>query len=114
MEAACRLPLMLTRNCPIQAQVGCSRCRHHLRDRQKASVYVDCTRYTDSPDYAELFNSAPVWLFDRRPPARCAYTLTALTDESPEVAAAVLESCFAKSAPPAGCTRGLKIHNKGA
>ncbi|MBR5405704.1 MAG: U32 family peptidase, partial [Oscillospiraceae bacterium] len=27
-----RLPLMLTRNCPVQAQVGCKACRHHLSD----------------------------------------------------------------------------------
>ncbi len=106
-----RLPLMLTRNCPVSAQVGCKNCRHMLRDRKGAAVYTDCTRYTDAPDYAELFNSAAVWLADRPAVFRNAgYALLAMTDESPErveaVTAAYLEGKPCQK--PSPFTRGIQ------
>lgn len=105
-----RLPLMLTRNCPVQAQIGCARCTHTLIDRKGAAVYTDCTRYADQPDYAELFNAVPVWLCDR-PAAyqHAAYALLYLTDESAvrvkEVLSAYLDG--ASVSPPGRFTRGL-------
>ena len=106
-----RLPLMLTRNCPVQAQVGCRQCRHRLADRKGAAVYVDCTRYTDSPDYAELFNAAPVWLADRPDLLRADFGLLSVTDESPEDVRRVLTAYLrgTDTAPPAQFTRGLRI-----
>ena len=107
-----RLPLMLTRNCPVKAQVGCAKCRHTLTDRRDAAVYTDCTRLIEQPDYSELFNAVPVWLADRRNLlCDAAYGLISVTDESPErvreILAAYLhgESGFA----PAAFTRGLKV-----
>lgn len=107
-----RLPLMLTRNCPVQAQVGCRKCRHTLTDRKGAAVYTDCTRYTDAPDYAELFNSAAVWLADRPEAfANADYALLAMTDETPErvreIAAAYLDG--APCSKPERYTRGLLL-----
>ena len=106
-----RLPLMLTRNCPVQAQVGCRQCRHRLADRKDAAVYVDCTRYTDSPDYAELFNAAPVWLADRPDLLRADFGLLSMTDEAPEDVRRVLLAYLrgTDTAPPPQFTRGLHI-----
>ena len=103
-----RLPLMLTRNCPVQAQVGCRNCKHALTDRKGAVLFTDCTRYKESPDYAEIFNSAAVWLADRPAAYRnAAYALLAMTDESPqrvrEIVSAYLHGTECR--PPAPFTR---------
>ena len=109
-----RLPLMLTRNCPVRAQVGCSACRHCLTDRKGCAVYVDCTRYTDSPDYAELFNASVHWLADRpKTNAGCDYGLLFMTDESGarvrEVLSAYLDG--AAVSPPESFTRGIRLQS---
>ena len=103
-----RLPLMLTRNCPVQAQVGCRNCKHALTDRKGAVLFTDCTRYKESPDYAEIFNSAAVWLADRPAAYRnAAYALLAMTDESPqrvrEIVSAYLHGTECR--PPSPFTR---------
>ena len=107
-----RLPLMLTRNCPVQAQVGCAKCKHQLTDRKGAAVYTDCTRITEKPDYAELFNAAPFWLADQ--PQRfadAAFGLLLLTDESAERTKEVLGAYLhgAPAPPPPRFTRGIKV-----
>ncbi len=107
-----RLPLMLTRNCPVQAQVGCAKCKHLLTDRKGAAVYTDCTRLLEKPDYAELFNAVPVWLADRpRMLGGAAYALLSVTDEP---AARVREILLAylhgeTGYAPSAYTRGLNI-----
>lgn len=107
-----KLPLMLTRNCPIQAQIGCAKCQHTLHDRKDAAVYTDCTRLTEKPDYAELFNAVPVWLADRMQEYNeAAYALLSMTDES---AARVREILLAylhgeTGHAPATYTRGIRI-----
>lgn len=107
-----RLPLMLTRNCPIQAQVGCAKCTHLLTDRKGAAVYTDCSRYCEKPDYAELFNAVPVWRADR-PDAdsTAAYRLLAMTDETPEQVCGVLAAYLHGDLHevPQKITRGLNL-----
>ena len=107
-----RLPLMLTRSCPLQAQAGCRGCRHTLLDRRGAALFCDCTRLCEKPDYAELFNSAVLWLADR--PAelhRAPFGLVLLTDETPARTESVLAAYLdgAETDPPASMTRGLHI-----
>ena len=106
------LPLMLTRNCPVRAQVGCAKCRHALTDRKGAALYADCTRYDDTPDYAELFNPEPVWLADS--PERyesAAYALLSVTDEPPERVRDILAAYIRgeQTAPPQAFTRGIRL-----
>ena len=111
-----RLPLMLTRNCPVQAQIGCAKCRHTLTDRRDAAVYTDCTRLTEKPDYAELFNAVPVWLADRRTQlCEAAYGLVSVTDEAPERVGEILDAYLhgAGGFAPAAFTRGLKVVTEG-
>ena len=105
-----RLPLMLMRNCPIRAQVGCAKCTHLLTDRKGAAVYTDCTRCLEKPDYAELFNAVPVWQADK-PAHGAAYVLLSMTDEPAsrvrEVLAAYLRG--ADGFTPPKYTRGLRL-----
>lgn len=105
-----RLPLMLTRNCPVKAQVGCAKCRHTLTDRRGAAVYTDCTRCLEKPDYAELFNAVPVWTADKpRIFADAAYALLAMTDESSERVREILAAYLDGEiiAAPQKFTRGI-------
>lgn len=107
-----RLPLMLTRNCPIQALVGCAACRHVLTDRKGAQIYTDCTRYQERPDYAELFNPAVVWLPDRMTQlSKAGYILLSVTDETAHRTADVVRAYMDGMSipPPVVFTRGLRL-----
>lgn len=46
-----RLPLMLTRNCPIRNEVGCSKCTGQLIDRTGRAMPVACSK-----EYVEILN----------------------------------------------------------
>ncbi len=111
-----KLPLMLMRNCPIQAQIGCKQCKHQLKDRMGQWLFTDCTRITQSPDYAELFNSVTVWLADKQNLYQdAAYQLLAVTDESPHRVKEVLLAFTGTAGitPPLRFTRGLHLVNDG-
>ena len=53
-----RLPLMLTRNCPIKNNIGCEKCKKHgtLTDRKGYKFPVKCSPYP----CVELLNSVPL------------------------------------------------------
>lgn len=55
-----RLPLMLTRNCPIKNEVGCSKCTGTLTDRTGRKLPVSC-----SGEYVEILNSDVLYELDR-------------------------------------------------
>ena len=56
------LPLMVFRNCPVKARIGCEKCkmRSTLTDRMGIEFPVSC-----KSSYTEMFNSVPVYLADR-------------------------------------------------
>lgn len=56
-----RLPLMLTRNCPIKNEVGCSDCSGFLIDRTNRKLPVVC-----SMDYVEILNSDLLYMADKK------------------------------------------------
>lgn len=56
-----RLPLMLTRNCPIKSSVGCKACKGRITDRMGCDFPVMCDDYP----CVEIFNSVPVYMLDR-------------------------------------------------
>ena len=58
-----RLPLMLTRNCPIKNNIGCAKCdkRGALTDRKGARFPVVCSPYP----CVEILNSVPLYMADR-------------------------------------------------
>lgn len=54
-----RLPLMLTRNCPIKNEVGCAKCTGHLIDRTGRVLPVACSK-----EYVEVLNSDVLYVPD--------------------------------------------------
>lgn len=55
-----RLPLMLTRNCPIKNEVGCQKCTRRLIDRTVRELPVACSK-----EYVEVLNSDVLFMGDR-------------------------------------------------
>lgn len=55
-----KLPLMLTRNCPIKNEIGCHSCRKFITDRTGRVFPVNCCG-----DYTEILNSDTLYMFDK-------------------------------------------------
>lgn len=55
-----KIPLMLTRNCPIKNEIGCKKCSGHITDRTGRNFPVVCT-----PDYTEILNPDCLYMLDR-------------------------------------------------
>ncbi|MDE7098399.1 MAG: DUF3656 domain-containing protein [Ruminococcus sp.] len=55
-----RLPLMLTRNCPIKNEIGCKNCTGYITDRTARKLPVAC-----SGDYVEILNSDILCMTDK-------------------------------------------------
>lgn len=94
-----RLPLMLTRNCPIKNEVGCERCTGALSDRTSRRFPVAC-----SGDYVEILNSDVLYMSDRLSEMRgISYGAVLLTDEDHAGTIAAISG----KKPSAAVTRGL-------
>ena len=107
-----RLPLMLTRNCPLANGGGCrydaesSRtCRGEgeLIDRKKIAFPVSCRG-----GCSQILNSRPIWMADRlREASFASFGLLWFTNEDGEETRRVLEA-YQNGGPPQGeYTRGL-------
>lgn len=94
-----RLPLMLTRNCPIKNEIGCQSCKGCLTDRTSRTLPVVCSK-----DYVEILNSDIIYMGDRiSEMKRVSFGLALLNEETAdETKAAVL--C---RKPDSVITRGL-------
>lgn len=55
-----RIPLMITRNCPIKNEVGCKNCTGYLTDRTSRRLPVSCSK-----DFTEILNSDILYMSDR-------------------------------------------------
>lgn len=75
-----RLPLMLTRNCPVKNDIGCKKCgkKGALTDRTGASFPVVCSPYP----CAEVLNSVPLYMGDRLKDIKTDFIHFYFTDES--------------------------------
>lgn len=108
MIAYGRLPLMLTRNCPLKnGEAGCSgeSCGGALRDRLDVSFPVACFGGA-----SELLNSRPLWLCDRKNEVfgtGVRFATLYFTDETPEQVDAVIHAWQNAAAPNEDFTRGL-------
>lgn len=100
-----RLPLMLTRNCPIRNVTDCRTCgrSRFLTDRKGVHFPVRC-RF----GCAEILNAYPIWLADRQRELRNMDFLTFyFTDESRAAVDAVLDAYRKEKAEKGDFTRGL-------
>lgn len=94
-----RLPLMLTRNCPIKNEVGCAKCTGHLIDRTGRMLPVACSK-----EYVEVLNSDVLYMGDRLAElTRADFGLILLHDEGAETAKAAISG----RKPDGSITRGL-------
>ena len=94
-----RLPLMLTRNCPIKNEVGCAKCTGHLIDRTGRMLPVACSK-----EYVEVLNSDVLYMGDRLAElTRADFGLIMLHDEGAETAKAAISG----RKPDGSITRGL-------
>ena len=55
-------PVMTCRNCPLQAEIGCSKCRHRLIDRTGRQFPVYCSKFSDT---TTIYNAVPTWMADK-------------------------------------------------
>ena len=100
-----RLPLMLTRNCPIKNKSSCANCgrQGHLTDRKNTRFPIRCRN-----GYSELLNSKVIWLTDRKEEYNFLdFQVLYFTDESPSRVDEVLELYSKNASPDCDFTRGL-------
>lgn len=104
-----RLPLMVTRNCPIRLS-GCRDCKGFgtLTDRKKEVFEVRCS----GRKYSEIFNSRPVYLADRMEElSGFDYGLLYFTSEDPKQVDRILREYTILHEPMEQITRGLYYRN---
>lgn len=102
-----RQPLMLTRNCPRQAAVGCAGCegQGRLVDRKGVMFPLAC-----AGGCTELLNSACLYWADRLDELpQTDFWLLHFTEETPEQVAQTLRDYRCGGAPRTGITRGLYL-----
>ncbi len=100
-----RLPLMLTRNCPVKNGTDCNECKSNkfLTDRKNMKFPVVCHFGA-----SEVLNSQPLWLGDRLDEIENLDFITFyFTKEKKEVCEAVLDAYRKGKAVRGEYTRGL-------
>jgi putative protease len=75
-----KLPLMITRNCPIKNRIGCDNCYKQgtLTDRKGYNFSVKCSSYP----CVEILNPVPLYLGDRMKEVKTDFIHFYFTDES--------------------------------
>ena len=100
-----RLPLMITRNCPVKNQLGnCKECPHELKDRTNRKMKVYC-RY----GMTEIFNSEKIYLANKLESIKnIDFMLLSFTDEDKkDVRKIILDYLKGAENAPVGSTNGL-------
>lgn len=100
-----KLPLMLTRNCPVKNRIGCAACGKQgtLTDRKGYRFPVICSPYP----CVEILNPVPLVLSDRLDEIHTDYLHFYFTDETPQQVEAIIHSYQNGEAPVGQYTRGL-------
>ena len=75
-----KIPLMLTRNCPVKNRIGCEACGKNgtLTDRKGYKFSVKCSSYP----CVEILNPLPIYLGDRLSEVKTDFVHFYFTDES--------------------------------
>ena len=104
-----RMPLMVTKNCPLKNSRQCKECdrKGFITDRKGIDFPVRCT-----PWYSELLNSEYTYLADRLDEIiNIDCLLLYFTDESPQKAEKIIEEYTFGATAPSEYTRGLYYRN---
>jgi putative protease len=100
-----RLPLMLTRNCPIKNKKTCAQCGRgsSLTDRKGITFPVVC-----SSGFSEILNSKPVYMADRLDEIKNAgFIMLYFTTETKQEAAEIIGAYRSGKSPSGEFTRGF-------
>ncbi len=99
-----RLPLMIFKNCPGKNGGGCKTCKGKakLTDRKNKEFPVMCRG-----EFSEMYNSVPLWNFDRLSEMKVDFQLLLFTDEDSKRSEEVINAALSKKAPDCEYTRGL-------
>ncbi len=100
-----KLPLMITRNCPIKNRIGCEKCKKHgnLTDRKGYKFSVKCSSYP----CVEIFNPIPIYLADKSDKIKTDFIHFYFTDESRKDVEFIIDSYKNHSKFNGEFTRGL-------
>lgn len=106
-----RLPVMLTRNCPIKSAVGdCKKCTKRLKDRTGREFPVMC-----GEGYCEILNSDVLMMTDRKDEISADFAELDFYEESAEEIRRVIKLFReGKRAMETGFTRGLYYRGVGS
>ncbi len=100
-----RIPLMLTRNCPVKNELTCAECGKNsvLVDRMGVEFPVRCKN-----GCSYILNSRPLWLADKQKDIRnCDFALLYFTTEAKDEAAQIIGDYFCEKSAKGDFTRGL-------
>ena len=100
-----RIPLMLTRNCPVKNGKNCDECKRksEIIDRKWISFPVRCNM-----GYSEILNSRPVYMADRLGEIKNSdFIFLYFTTETQEESEDIINSYYEEKSPRGEFTRGL-------
>lgn len=100
-----KVPLMLTRNCPVKNNIGCARCggKGRLTDRKGIEFPVVCSDYP----CVEILNSVPIYMGDRMKEVKTAFSHFYFTDETAAEVEKILSFYRKEKKADFAFTRGL-------
>ena len=100
-----KLPLMLTRNCPIKNHIGCENCKKQgvLTDRKGYKFSVKCSPYP----CVEILNAQTLYMADRMDEIKTDFIHFYFTDENEKEIENILHAYKRQIKPHADYTRGL-------
>lgn len=100
-----KLPLMLTRNCPVKNRIGCEVCKKQgrLTDRKGFEFSVKCSPYP----CVEIYNPIPLYMGDRMGEIHTDFVHLAFTDESAGEVCEIIKKYSAHAELGKKYTRGL-------
>lgn len=99
-----KMPLMLTRACPLKNVTTCAACQKQgtLTDRKGKKMPVLCR-----DDVRTILNPVPLWMADRLCEVPTGEITLYFTDETPAQVAEVLAGFLSRQKPGGNFTRGL-------
>ena len=99
-----RLPLMITKNCPVRAQAGCKSCTGSITDRTGRKFPVECA----GKQYARILNCDILETSDKLSDFKgAAFALLDMGNMPPKPASDVIKRYMDRGTPEGKFTRGL-------
>lgn len=100
-----KMPLMLTRNCPIKNSIGCYECARQgkLTDRKGYEFEVLCSKYP----CVEMLNTHPIYMLDRLREVKTDFVHFYFSTETADEVSHIIELYKKGGKPDFKYTRGL-------